>query len=69
MTLGKRARERQGELWVAANRVQQAPGHPFCDTLNRLLAEAGFDAFVEASCARFYSSTGKPGLPPGIYPG
>ena len=67
MTLGKRARGQQGELWVAANRVQQAPGHPFYEALNRLLAEAGFDSFVEGLCAPFYSSTGKPGLAPGIY--
>ena len=31
-------------------------GHPFFERLNRVLEEAGFDAFVEGLCAVFYAS-------------
>ena len=36
--------------------------------LNRVLDEAGFDAFVEAQCAKFYADgVGRPSLAPGRY--
>jgi transposase len=48
-------------MWVATS-------HPFYRRLNQLLAEHGFDDFVEAESAGFYAETmGRPGLPPGIY--
>ena len=67
VTIGKRDRERRGDLWIAAEAVRKAPGHPFYAALNELLRVAGFDDFVENLCRPFYSTTGKPGLPPGIY--
>ena len=43
-------------------------GHPFFGRLNRILAESGFDAFVEGLCAAFYADRlGRPSLRPGRY--
>jgi transposase len=37
-------------------------------SVNQLLREHGFDDFVGAQCAGFYAATtGRPGLPPGMY--
>ena len=36
--------------------------------MNRILDEAGFDAFVEAQCTKFYAPVlGRPSLAPGRY--
>ena len=43
------------------------PGHPFYTKLNAVLAEAGFDEFVEKLCAPYYKEGGRPGIPPGVY--
>jgi transposase len=43
------------------------PGHPFYTKLNEILAEAGFDEWVEKLCAPFYKEGGRPSIPPGIY--
>ena len=68
MAMGKRATERQNELWIAGTAIPEAPGHPFYRRLNQLLAEHGFDAFVEGLCRKFYhESVGRPGIPPGVY--
>ena len=64
----KRKGERQPDLWVATTELARSPGHPFYERLNRVLGEAGLDAFVEQECARFYSeSNGRPSIPPGVY--
>ena len=42
-------------MWVASSDLPRSAGHPFYERLNRVLDEAGFDAFVEAQCARFYA--------------
>jgi transposase len=48
--------------------VPTGPGHPFHARLNELLAERGFDEFVEGLCAKFYHELlGRPGIPPGVY--
>ncbi len=68
MALGRRKRERQGELWIAAQDVPQPAGHPFYRRLNQLLAEAEFDEYVESLCGPFYAAhRGRPGIPPGVY--
>ena len=42
--------------------------HPFYERLNRVLDEAGFEAFVEAQGASFYADgVGRPSLAPGRY--
>ena len=69
MAMGKRRRRgRQPSIWVASSDLPRSVGHPFYERLNRVLDEAGFDAFVEAQCARFYADgVGRPSLPPGRY--
>jgi transposase len=61
--------EKQGSMWVPTSELPQAPGHPFYERLNRLLAEEGFDAFVEKLCEPFYepTSVGRPSVAPGVF--
>lgn len=66
MALGKR-KPKQDELFIATAKVASGPGHPFYSKLNQVLAEAGFDEFVEELCATYYKEGGRPGIPPGIY--
>jgi transposase len=68
MAMGKRGRERQDELWIPKMEMPEAPGHPFYREFNRLLAERGFDTFVEGLCRRFYAEgVGRPSIAPGVY--
>ena len=69
MAMGKRGtRDRQASMWVATEDLPKSAGHPFYERLNRVLDEAGFDAFVEEQCAPFYTATvGRPSLAPGRY--
>ena len=69
MAMGKkRKRDRQATMWVATADLPKSAGHPFYDRLNRVLADAEFDTFVEAQCAQFYAATiGRPSLAPGRY--
>jgi len=71
MAMGKRSDEPvQGELFVTSADLPRSLGHPFYAKLNQLLAEAGFDGFVEGTCAKFYddgAAGGRPGIPPGTY--
>ncbi len=67
MALGKRKREQQA-AWVATTDLPKSPGHPFYKKLNKLLAEAGFDDWLEALCAPYYSAdSGRDSIPPGVY--
>jgi transposase len=67
MALGKRKPEQQG-LWVATTELPKSPGHPFYQKLNGLLAEAGFDKWIEERCQAYYAPTmGRPSIPPGVY--
>jgi transposase len=69
MAMGKR-KPRQESLFVAADQLAQAPGHPFYQKLNALLDEAGFDRWVEGRCRRYYElkeTRGRPSVPPGVY--
>jgi transposase len=70
MAMGRRKVERQEELFVATAELARSPGHPFYRKLNELLAEAGFDRWVENRCRRHYEEEeprGQPSLPPGVY--
>jgi transposase len=64
---GKRESEEQREFWLPTDRLATGPGHIFYDKLNRLLAENGFDLFVEQLCQPHYKSGGRPSIPPGVY--
>src|SRR5271165_5875458 len=66
MALGKR-KPKQDELFIPTAKLATGPGHPFYAKLNEVLAEAGFDAFVEKLCAPYYKEGGRPGIPPGVY--
>lgn len=66
MAMSKQVSQRQGDLWVASTEIVQGLGHPFYRKLNQVLAEAGFDGFVEQRCASFYAPTmGRPSVAPG----
>ena len=53
---------------MASSDLPRSAGHPFYERPNRVLDAAGFDAFVEAQCAKFYADgVGRPSLPPGRY--
>ena len=69
MAMGKKRQgSRQTSMWVATADLPQSAGHPFYERLNRVLAEAEFDAFVEGQCATFYADgVGRPSLAPGRY--
>ncbi len=67
MALGRRRRERQGEFWVAAERLGGGPRNRFYDRLNELLDEIEFDLKLEAAAEPFYETSGREGLPPGVY--
>lgn len=68
MAMGNRPEERQSPLFVPTGQLARSPGHPFYERVNTLLAEEGFDRFVEERCARFYAAKmGRPSMAPGVY--
>ncbi len=66
MAIGRR-KEKQSELFIPAAKLATGSGHPFYTKLNEVLADAGFDEFVEKKCAPYYKEGGRPGIPPGVY--
>ncbi|MFO0904013.1 MAG: transposase [Pirellulales bacterium] len=68
MALGRRKGEVQQDLFITADQLPKSIGHVFYRKLNELLAEAGFDRWVEDLCGPYYSQCkGRPGIPPGVY--
>ena len=69
MAMGKRPAARQASpMWVDTADLPTSDGHPFFERVNRVLEEAGFDAFVEGLCAAFYAARmGRPSLRPERY--
>ena len=68
MAMQRRDAERQPDFWLATSELAKSPGHPFYERLNKILAAARFDRFVEERCARFYvQDKGRPGIAPGVY--
>jgi transposase len=70
MAMGKRKSQRQESLFVATDDLARSPGHPFYQKLNRLLATAEFDTWLECRCQQYYETEekrGKPSIPPGVY--
>jgi len=67
MALGRRRSERQNEFWVAADKLGSGPRNVFYDRLNQVLAEIDFDRKLEAAAAPYYATTGRQGLPAGVY--
>jgi transposase len=70
MAMGRRKVARQETLFVTAEQLPRSQGHPFYKALNALLAEAGFDRWIEDRCLPFYEqieTRGQRSIPPGIY--
>jgi transposase len=68
MAMGRRNTEQQQELFVTHDRLPRSPGHVFYRKLNGILAEAGFDHWVERLCEPYYAQgRGRPSVPPGVY--
>lgn len=68
MAWGRRKKERQQEMWVETAALPRSDGHVFYCKLNRLLAAAGFDEFVESLCEEHgHNTMGRPGIPPGRF--
>jgi transposase len=68
MAMGQKKREEQSAMWVAVSELPKSVSHPFYEKLNELLAEHGFDEFVEGQCRSFYAEKmGRPSLAPGQY--
>jgi transposase len=69
MAMGRR-RQRQESLFISADGLPKSLGHPFYRKLNRLLAEADFDRWIERRCQQYYEQEekrGQPSIPPGVY--
>ena len=68
MTMGKREAEQQQDLFITHDKLPRSPGHVFYRKLNQVLAEGGFDRWVEALCEPHYcKGQGRPSVPPGVY--
>lgn len=68
MAMGRMDKEHQETLWVETSALPCAPGHPFYERVNGLLARHGFEAMVEAECAQYYAEVlGRPSIPPAVY--
>jgi transposase len=68
MAMGKREAEQQQDLFVTHDKLPRSPGHVFYRKLNRLLAEGGFDRWIEGICEPHYANgRGRPSVPPGVY--
>ena len=53
---------------VTWREMPRSPGHAFYDRLQQVLVDAGFDAFAEETCKRYYAAKmGAPSIPPGRY--
>lgn len=69
MAMGRR-RQRQESLFIPTDGLPKSLGHPFYLKLNRLLAEADFDRWIERRCQQYYvqeEKRGQPSIPPGVY--
>jgi transposase len=70
MAMGRRKSDRQDALFITADHLPRSQGHPFYQALNRLLADAGFDRWIEARCEQYYErveTRGQRSIPPGVY--
>jgi transposase len=67
MAMGHWQTEQQQEFWIATEDLLQTPRHVFYERVNELLAEAGFDAWLERLCRPHYSQMGRGSIAPGRY--
>lgn len=69
MSMGQR-KDRQEDLFILTEGLPRSAGHPFYQALNRLLAAANFDRWIEKRCQPYYEARktrGRPSIPPGVY--
>ncbi|MHB1038466.1 MAG: transposase, partial [Pirellulales bacterium] len=53
---------------MATTNLPKSEGHVFYRKLSEILAEAGFDRWVEQECRSYYHNhLGRPSIPPGVY--
>lgn len=67
MSMGRWGGERQLEMFVPVCELAAGPVHVFCERLNELLRDGGFDAWLEALCEGCYAVGGRPSTPPGVF--
>ena len=68
MAMGRREAEQQQDLFITHDKLPRSAGHVFYRKLNQVLAEGGFDRWVEALCEPHYcQGEGRPSIPPGVY--
>jgi transposase len=70
MAMGRKDRERQDTMWIAASDIARSEGHVFYRALNRLFVRHGFDSFVEGLVEKsgiFSNGMGRPSVAPGVY--
>ena len=70
MAMGRKDRERQDTMWIAASDIARSEGHIFYRALNRLFLKHGFDSFVEGMVEKsgiFADGVGRPSVAPGVY--
>lgn len=67
MAVGKRNKPKQQPLRISHSDLVTSSGHPFYTRLNRLLDDDGFDSWLEGECAPYFSESGRPSIPPGVY--
>jgi transposase len=66
--MGRWQEQRQADLWIATTDLPKSPGHVFYEKLNRLLADADFDQWLESLCQPYYADgVGRDSIPPGTY--
>lgn len=46
MAMGRRKKQRQGQLWVEATPLRPGPGHPFYQRLNEILGSGRFGGLL-----------------------
>ena len=69
MSMGRRGQKAKQRSLFVPHTATQAPRHRFCEALERLLRDAGFDAQVEALSAPHYDpdrSKGRQSIAPGV---
>ena len=70
MAMGRKERDRQDVMWIAADEIVRGEGHIFYVALNNLFRRHGFDEFVEGLVEKskvFADGVGRPSVAPGIY--
>lgn len=70
MAMGRKDRDRQDVIWIAADEIVRGEGHVFYEALNNLFKRYDFDVFVEAEVEKsrvFSNGVGRPSVAPGIY--